>query len=524
MFNRIKVVNAIIFILFLLGGVQLLSGWLSLRGIFADKESFQSSLNVSNRLKSITDAWTGLNQTRIALNRSMLRLQMNGNTLSNTDSLNDIVKDGRQQLSRSRNDFQLFNAQPVSSGTDLSSLDALKKNFIAYADILDKALTLAEQRKLDDILQLRIQTYQVYMQDSYNRWRISYEEVSLRGISENQKTFSAMLWTMGAVTLLVITMIVLSWIGLRKMLITPLWSNIRHISAIAEGDLTHTVKVEGNNEMAQLAKSILLMQQSLIKTVGGVRQGSDSIYTGAGEIASGSHDLSSRTEQQAAALEETASSMEQLTATVRLNADNARQAAQLAVDASDKASKGGAVVNQVVSTMDDIAGSSEEIAAIINVIDSIAFQTNILALNAAVEAARAGEQGRGFAVVAGEVRTLAQRSALAAKDIKLLIEKSVSRVESGSALVQHAGESMSDIVSAVTRVTDIMAEIAAASDEQSRGIELVGIAVHEMDSVTQQNASLVEESATAAAALEEQARLLQQSVSVFNLRENRLAV
>jgi methyl-accepting chemotaxis protein len=216
--------------------------------------------------------------------------------------------------------------------------------------------------------------------------------------------------------------------------------------------------------------------------------------------------------------------MEQLTATVRLNADNARQASQLAVAASDKALKGGDAVSLVVSTMDDIADSSKEIGAIINVIDGIAFQTNILALNAAVEAARAGEQGRGFAVVAGEVRNLAQRSALAAKDIKILIEASVSRIENGSGLVKRAGDSMSDIVNAVTRVTDIMAEIAAASDEQSRGIEQVGIAVHEMDSVTQQNASLVEESVAAAAALEEQAGLLQQSVSVSRLRDDNLVV
>ncbi|EFB1914631.1 HAMP domain-containing protein [Escherichia coli] len=207
---------------------------------------------------------------------------MNDNTLSNTDSLNDIVKDGRQQLARGRNDFLLFNSQTVSPGTNLSSLDALKRDYLAYADVLDKALTLTEQGKLDDILRLRIQDYQVSMQDSYNCWRVTYEDVSRRGISENQKTFTEMLWTMGTVILLVIIIILLSWVGLRRMLIAPLKDNMQHLSTISQGDLTHSVRVEGNNEMAKLAESILHMQQSLIRTVSDVRLGSDSIYTGAG--------------------------------------------------------------------------------------------------------------------------------------------------------------------------------------------------------------------------------------------------
>lgn len=265
-----------------------------------------------------------------------------------------------------------------------------------------------------------------------------------------------------------------------------------------------------------------IMQEQLdayknIDTVTQVREGSDAIYSGTSEIAAGNTDLSSRTEQQASALEETAASMEQLTATVKQNADNARQASQLAQSASETARHGGKVVDGVVNTMHEIADSSKKIADIISVIDGIAFQTNILALNAAVEAARAGEQGRGFAVVAGEVRNLASRSAQAAKEIKALIEDSVSRVDTGSVLVESAGETMTDIVNAVTRVTDIMGEIASASDEQSRGIDQVALAVSEMDRVTQQNASLVQESAAAAAALEEQASRLTQAVSAFRL-------
>ncbi|HDJ8364408.1 TPA: Tar ligand binding domain-containing protein [Escherichia coli] len=230
-------------------------------------------------------------------------------------------------------------------------------------------------------------------------------------------------------------------------------------------------------------------------------------------------DLSSRTEQQAASLEETAASMEQLTATVKQNAENARQASHLALSASETAQRGGKVVDNVVQTMRDISTSSQKIADIISVIDGIAFQTNILALNAAVEAARAGEQGRGFAVVAGEVRNLAQRSAQAAREIKSLIEDSVGKVDVGSTLVESAGETMAEIVSAVTRVTDIMGEIASASDEQSRGIDQVGLAVAEMDRVTQQNAALVEESAAAAAALEEQASRLTEAVAVFRIQQ-----
>ncbi|MDU4616387.1 MAG: methyl-accepting chemotaxis protein [Enterobacter sp.] len=270
--------------------------------------------------------------------------------------------------------------------------------------------------------------------------------------------------------------------------------------------------------------SFTQMQQSLVTTVSAVRGSTDSIYTGAGEIAAGSNDLSARTEQQAASLEETAASMEELTATVKQNSDNARQATLLAKNASETAARGGHVVDNVVRTMNEIADSSQQIAHITGVIDSIAFQTNILALNAAVEAARAGEQGRGFAVVAGEVRTLASRSAQAAKEIKGLIENSVSRVNTGSEQVSEAGTTMKEIVAAVTRVTDIMGEISSASDEQSRGIEQVSLAVSQMGSVTQQNAALVQESATAAAALEDQSEQLRQAVAAFRLNGKEKAV
>ncbi|WP_426116935.1 methyl-accepting chemotaxis protein [Massilia sp. PWRC2] len=288
-------------------------------------------------------------------------------------------------------------------------------------------------------------------------------------------------------------------------------------NAVAQGDLTHRIRVEGKDEIAQLLTSLSAMQDSLVDIVGQVRSGTDTIATASNQIAAGNLDLSSRTEQQASSLEETASSMEELTSTVKQNAENARQANQLAASASDVATKGGAVVAHVVDTMGSINDSSRKIVDIIGVIDGIAFQTNILALNAAVEAARAGEQGRGFAVVASEVRNLAQRSAAAAKEIKALIGDSVEKVDAGTKLVGQAGSTMQEIVESVKRVTDVMSEISAASLEQTSGIEQINQAIAQMDEVTQQNAALVEQAAAAAASLQDQAGNLAKVVAAFKL-------
>jgi methyl-accepting chemotaxis protein len=301
---------------------------------------------------------------------------------------------------------------------------------------------------------------------------------------------------------------------------SPINVAMKVAETVAAGDLTSRIAATSGDETGRLLRALKAMNESLVRVVGTVRRSSDSIATGSGQIAVGNQDLSQRTEEQAANLQETAASMEQLTSTVQTNADTARAAAQLATSASEAAARGGVVVGQVVATMEQITTSSKRIGDIIGVIDGIAFQTNILALNAAVEAARAGEQGRGFAVVASEVRNLAQRSAAAAKEIKTLIHDSVEKVEIGSRQVGDAGRTMDDIVTQVRRVNDLIADISAATLEQSTGIGQVGEAVTQLDQVTQQNAALVEESAAAAESLKQQADRLVKAVAVFRLDDS----
>ena len=306
-------------------------------------------------------------------------------------------------------------------------------------------------------------------------------------------------------------------VWITRLITGPVKEAVAATHQIAIGNLAVPLAVRSRDEIGQLMQSLVDMRDNLARVVSGVRHNAESVATASAQIASGNNDLSARTEEQASALEQTAASMEQLGSTVRQNADNARQANQLALNASTVAAYGGEVVTKVVDTMRGINDASPKIADIIGVIDGIAFQTNILALNAAVEAARAGEQGRGFAVVAGEVRSLAQRSAEAAKEIKGLITTSVERVDQGSDLVDQAGETMTEVVTAIRRVTDIMGEISAASGEQSAGVAQVGEAVTQMDQATQQNAALVEESAAAAGSLNQQAQELVAAMSVFQL-------
>jgi methyl-accepting chemotaxis protein len=323
-------------------------------------------------------------------------------------------------------------------------------------------------------------------------------------------------WLMGlAAVALVLGTIVAVWIT--RSITGPLRQAVDVARTVATGDLSTRIEVHSADETGQLLQALRDMNAALVNIVGEVRSGTETIASASQQIASGNADLSSRTEEQASSLEETASSMEELTSTVKQNADNARQANQFAVSASEVAEKGGAVMAEVVDTMGAINESARKIVDIIAVIDGIAFQTNILALNAAVEAARAGEQGRGFAVVASEVRSLAQRSAAAAKEIKALIDNSVDKADAGSRLVDQAGTTMRDVVESIRRVADIMGEISAASQEQTDGIGQVQLAISQMDQATQQNAALVEEAAAASESLREQAAKLSHTVSVFRL-------
>jgi methyl-accepting chemotaxis protein len=344
-------------------------------------------------------------------------------------------------------------------------------------------------------------------------------ELANEAAAQAEQTYSSTQNLMIAIGLATLAFAAALGVWITRSITRPVNRALEVANTVASGDLTSEIEVDSTDELGQLLQALRAMNFSLQQTIGTVRSSSETIATAAAEVAAGSQDLSSRTEQQASSLEETASSMEELTSTVKQNSDNARQANRLAEEASQVAMKGGDVIAEVVTTMDQINASSGKIGDIIGVIDGIAFQTNILALNAAVEAARAGEQGRGFAVVATEVRTLAQRSAAAAKEIKGLIDESTAKVGMGSRLVGDAGATMHEIMESIRRVTDIMGEISSSSQEQTSGIEQINQAVTQMDDVTQQNAALVEQAAAAAESMRDETGRLANAVSIFRLAD-----
>ncbi|AJZ74909.1 methyl-accepting chemotaxis protein [Pandoraea apista] len=410
----------------------------------------------------------------------------------------------------------------VASDEDRRAYDAVRAAWTSYLEVDNRA---AELEKGDDAGKEQART--LVMTDAVKRFaelsdrlkeHVAVNRAGALTASEAAANnyHTAFIATVVLILLSLVVNVVIALVITRSITV-PIGRCVDIAETVARGDLSSRIEVHGKDELAQLLGSLRDMNTKLAQVVGQVRNTSESIATGSAQIAAGNTDLSSRTEQQAASLEETAASMEELTTTVKQNADNAEQGNVLATNASHIAQRGGAVVRQVVETMREISEGSARVSDITSVIEGIAFQTNILALNAAVEAARAGEQGRGFAVVAGEVRTLAQRSANAAKEIKELIDASTRQVSEGAKLVAEAGSTMDEVVHAVKRVTDLMAEIAAASTEQRTGIEQVNQAVMQMDTVTQQNAALVEEASAAAQSMAAQSGGLRELVSIFTL-------
>ncbi|ECJ2712841.1 methyl-accepting chemotaxis protein II [Salmonella enterica] len=514
MFNRIRVVTMLMMVLGVFALLQLVSGGLLFSSLQHNQQGFVISNELRQQQSELTSTWDLMLQTRINLSRSAARMMMDASN-QQSSAKTDLLQNAKTTLAQAAAHYANFkNMTPLPAMAEASA--NVDEKYQRYQAALAELIQFLDNGNMDAYFAQPTQGMQNALGEALGNYARVSENLYRQTFDQSAHDYRFAQWQLGGLAVVLVLILMVVWFGIRHALLNPLARVITHIREIASGDLTKTLTVSGRNEIGELAGTVEHMQRSLIDTVTQVREGSDAIYSGTSEIAAGNTDLSSRTEQQASALEETAASMEQLTATVKQNADNARQASQLAQSASETARHGGKVVDGVVNTMHEIADSSKKIAD--------AFQTNILALNAAVEAARAGEQGRGFAVVAGEVRNLASRSAQAAKEIKALIEDSVSRVDTGSVLVESAGETMTDIVNAVTRVTDIMGEIASASDEQSRGIDQVALAVSEMDRVTQQNASLVQESAAAAAALEEQASRLTQAVSAFRLASRPLAV
>ncbi|WP_238924941.1 methyl-accepting chemotaxis protein [Achromobacter insuavis] len=431
----------------------------------------------------------------------------------NTRIVQQLLTDGRAKLEK-------FKAIPKTTDIGRAAEGQLLASFNGFAEGLQAMLGALDRGDNAEYLNLK-NTKTAAASGAFSKQLTEFATAittySEERVAASRSEGAVMAYVYLALVLVILAVSLGAFLFMNRVVLRPLRAVGESFDRIAGGDLTTRVEVQSTNEIGALMAAVKRMQESLARTVSTVRRGVDEINVGSREISAGNTDLSSRTEQQAASLEETAASMEELASTVKQNADNARQANQLAASASDVAERGGSAVAEVVNTMQGISASSRKISEIVSVIDGIAFQTNILALNAAVEAARAGEQGKGFAVVAGEVRSLAQRSAQAAKEIKGLIEDSVTKVGAGSQQVERAGATMQEIVASVKRVTDIMGEISAASEEQSSGIDQVNRAVSQMDEVTQQNAALVEEAAAAAGSLQEQAQRLAEAVAVFKI-------
>ncbi|WP_343723412.1 methyl-accepting chemotaxis protein [Herbaspirillum seropedicae] len=477
-----------------------------------------ASENVVPSLLSLSTITQGINGMRIATWRYLALTESvdRGAIESSFNSAKKRVEDALQK----------YEQEQLADATDKELLRAVRVSYQEFDKSLAEALKLANAGQWNEARALLANNQPVIdrLNKAMTELRAYNEKISQAGAHRAQETMAAARLHAILISAAVIAVVTIMGLLIARKIARSLAEAVELAETIAEGDLTREIDTSSTDEIGHLMAAMAKMNRNLVTIVATVRTGVNTVAAASSQIATGNMDLSARTEQQASSLEQTAAATEELTSTVKQNAENALQADQLASAASGIAAEGGEVVKQVVTTMEEIRSSSLNIADIISVIDGIAFQTNILALNAAVEAARAGEQGRGFAVVATEVRSLAQRSASAAKEIKQLIDDSVSKVENGSQLVMSAGNTMQQVVESVRRVTDVVTEISAASREQSLGIEQVNQAISHMDQSTQENAALVEEATAAAQSLQEQARQLERAVNVFKLRQEAGAI
>ena len=497
-----------------LGALLIVGGLMGIVGVWMSNDDMKDLY--ASRLASSE----ALGQANVALSRTRLWLYRIALDPASPDVPQE-TQTSRDLLAASKRAWDTYRALPASSpdeaqrATDANArFDALIKNGL---EPMFNAIATGDAAKIPEVWRHTPPSLFIDVSDGMdsldhiqvNAARATFDAAQARFRRFVEVAIAGVLVALGAAAL--------AWWSLQRAISTPLTQALGHFRAIADGDLTTRVEVHSDDEMGQLMTGLQAMQGKLVQTIGVVRNGVQSINTATHEIAAGNVDLSQRTEDQAASLEETAASMEELTSTVRQNADNAKQANQVVCSTALLTERGNQATREAVETMRGLSESSGKISEIIGVIEGIAFQTNILSLNAAVEAARAGEQGRGFAVVASEVRSLAQRSATASKEIKDLITDSLSRVETGARQVDSATETMTEILASVRRVSDLMGEISAASQEQSKGIDQVNQAVAQMDQVTQQNAALVEEASAAALSLKDQAGQLEAAISVFRV-------
>ncbi|MGG6098796.1 methyl-accepting chemotaxis protein [Pantoea allii] len=516
MLKNLKITTGIVAVLFLFSALLTITGFLFYSSVSQAGRNFSHTEQLTLQQQQLSDSVQTLIKTRVTISRVAIRFLKNQKDPASLASIAKLLEVAKQSADKADEYFQAYKTAPALPGQHAEVTKNVEAAYNKMHETMLASVDFLKNNNYQGYGNLDAQEAQDNLDKAYQTWRSANYQLMKQIAAENDSNYSNMLWTLLIIAIIALVTVATVWGGLRTLLLKPLSMATDYMRAISAGDLTQEIACESQNETGRLLRQLEEMRSALVVTIRSVDDATQSIFTGAAEVSAGSTDLSSRTEQQAAALEETAASMEQLTSTVKLNAENAQQATTMAKDASVMASQGGQIVAKVIANIEQISESSKQIASIIGIIDSIAFQTNILALNAAVEAARAGEQGRGFAVVAGEVRSLAGRSASAAQEIRTLIDQSTQRVNSGSTHASEAGDVMGSIVNSVNSVTQLMAEIASASAEQTRGIEQVSKAVSEMDGVTQQNAALVEESASAAASLEDQATQLRQSVAVFN--------